>query len=178
MKFSIEEEHLSSVRYFFNISSRFALNSMPGFHWGRLVSVRHLVTDLEEQLRVLRLRRRGPNPISLRRSPDGSPSDRIRRSGAAHHSSARANARLCRCRAKAHRLWKIRSCPRDKNASLGFAVRNQDATLALRRVAEHIVQVRVAVADVFDVARFSPDARAIDVDVGERFLERIERMSA
>ena len=36
--------------------------------------------------------------------------------------------------------------------------------------------VESAVADVLDVARFTPGVGAVDVDIGERFLERIERM--
>src|SRR5437588_11782962 len=61
-------------------------------------------------------------------------------------------------------------------AFLGTAVWNRFAPLPLRRGGEEIVHRRKAEADVLDVARFAPDVHAVDVDVGQSFLERIKRM--
>ena len=72
MAFGLSFVGIPSVRYFFSISSRFALNSLPGFHSGSLSALRHAVADREQQLRVLDARRSDPSPASPRPTARGS----------------------------------------------------------------------------------------------------------
>src|SRR5204862_1568999 len=62
-----------------------------------------------------------------------------------------------------------------KSAFLRLAVRVHDAALRRGRSREHVVEIGIAEADVLDIARFSPEAQSIHVDVGQSFLERIPR---
>src|SRR5213078_2630750 len=63
-----------------------------------------------------------------------------------------------------------------KSAFLRLAVRVHDAALLRGRSREHVVEIGIAEADVLDIACFSPEAQSIHVNVGQSFLERIERM--
>ena len=61
-------------------------------------------------------------------------------------------------------------------AFLRARIGNGAATLCLCPFCHDIVQRRHAETRIFYVARFSPHIHAIDVDVGQRFLQWVERM--
>src|SRR6266481_7437713 len=74
---------------------------------------------LRNRLRIkvehLARRQRGPNRDELRRSPGGNLSSQIRRTGVARSRDGREDVHLCRCKARAGRLSRIRNCQRDKS---------------------------------------------------------------
>src|SRR4029450_5316139 len=56
------------------------------------------------------------------------------------------------------------------------AVWDRSAALALCGGSEHIIDCGETKAQVLDVARFAPNVHAVDVDIGERFLQGLKWM--
>src|SRR4029077_13054713 len=61
-------------------------------------------------------------------------------------------------------------------AFLWATIWNRDAALLLCSLDQDVVERRETKTGVFDVARFAPDIHAVDVDVGQCFLERVKWM--
>src|ERR1043166_2592858 len=73
-------------------------------------------------------------------------------------------------------LEKLKIIRAIETSLLGSRTRNRDPVLSYRRGRQDVIEAGETKADVFDVARFAPDVHAVDVDVSQRFLERIKRM--
>ena len=63
-----------------------------------------------------------------------------------------------------------------ETALLWLTIRLHHSSVAFSGSGQQIIKCRIVVAQVFDVARFAPGIDGIDVDVGQRLLQRIKGM--
>src|SRR5438105_4170567 len=64
----------------------------------------------------------------------------------------------------------------EESSLLRFTIRFRHPSRATGILGEEIVEGRVTRGDIFNVARLTPGINAVDVDVGQSMIERVERI--